>query len=89
MNQAVGYVCRRGGGHAVMFGDPDDCCGSKAVADIVIVPRPGHDVSGVDFAQVAEDLEAKVGEAWALLDKKHWDDYEGTKRAAEIREGQA
>lgn len=83
MNEAVGYVCHRGSGHAVMFGDPDDCCGSKAVADIVIVPRPGYDVSDVDFAQVAEDLATTVGEAWTLLDKKRWDEYEATKQAAD------
>lgn len=83
MNESVGYVCRKGGGHAVMFGDPDDCCGSKAVAEIVIVPRPGYDVRDVDFAQVAEDLMGRVNEAWTLLDKQQWNECEATKQAAD------
>ena len=75
----VGYVCHRGGGHAVMFGDPDDCCGSKAVADIVIAPREGYDHSDMDYLQVAQDLAEMVNEAWTLLEKKRWDDYEASR----------
>lgn len=75
----VGYVCYKGDGHAVLYGDPDDCCGSKAIADIVIVPREGYDHSRVDYATVAEDLAKTVNEAWTLLDAKRWDEYEATK----------
>lgn len=80
----VGYVCHRGGGHIVLFGDPDDCCGSKAVADIVIVTRPGHDVEGVDFDEAAEHLQSEVREAWTLLEAKRWADYEASEAGDDL-----
>lgn len=76
---SVGYVCHRSGGHAVLFGDPDDCCGSKAVADIVIVPRPGYDIEGVDFEEAAKSLADTVREAWTLLEAKRWENYDASR----------
>lgn len=72
-------MCHRGNGHAVMFGDPDDSCGSKAVADIVIVPREGYDVSDIDFEEVASNLREQINEALTLLDGKRWDQYAAAK----------
>lgn len=77
----VGYVCHKG--HAVLYGDPDDCCRSKAVADIVIKPRKGYDHSGMNYPAVAEDLAATVNEALTLLDKKRWEDYEASQKKKE------
>lgn len=77
----VGYVCHKG--HAVLYGDPDDCCRSKAVADIIIKPRKGYDHSDMDYPFIAKYLEAETNEALTLLQKKRWDDYEASQKKEE------